>query len=187
MLLNTFLPYRVARLAQQMTASISQVYADRFGLTRDEWRVLAATGEAKSQPTRLVAEQTGLDKVAISRAASSLEDRGLIRRNEDRHDRRIKILGLTEAGREMLAELERVVKARESYLLEGLDERERAAFDDMIDKLHARAEALSDPEVAQRCRPDCEGGCGKASEMLDFAGPIEGDATVASRRMRVSA
>ena len=109
MLLQAFLPFRIARLAARTSAAISQIYADAHGLSRDEWRVLAATGEAEAQPTRAIAEQTGLDKVAISRAASALEDRGLIRRSEDRADRRIKILRLTPEGAEALREIEREV------------------------------------------------------------------------------
>lgn len=143
MLLQAFLPFRIARLAARTSAAISQIYADAHGLSRDEWRVLAATGEAEAQPTRAIAEQTGLDKVAISRAASALEDRNLIRRTEDRTDRRIKILRLTEEGAAALREIERQVRDRETYLLDALTPEEQAALESAIEKLCARAEALT--------------------------------------------
>ncbi|MDF2231347.1 MarR family transcriptional regulator [Albimonas sp. CAU 1670] len=143
MLLQAFLPFRIARLAARTSAAISQVYADAHGLSRDEWRVLAATGEAEAQPTRAIAEQTGLDKVAISRAASALEDRNLIRRTEDRTDRRIKILRLTEEGAAALREIERQVRDREAYLLAALTPEEHAALESAIEKLCARAESLT--------------------------------------------
>jgi DNA-binding MarR family transcriptional regulator len=168
MQLHAFLPFRIARLAAKTSAAISQVYSERFGLSRDEWRVLAATGEAEVQPTRAVAEQTGLDKVAISRAASSLEDRGLIERSEDRRDRRIKMLRLSAEGARALREIERVVRAREAYLLEGLSEAERELFETAVEKLVLRAEALADPQTADRCRPDC-GGCDDFALMDAFA------------------
>ncbi|SFI86600.1 MarR family winged helix-turn-helix transcriptional regulator [Albimonas pacifica] len=155
MLLQAFLPFRIARLAARTSAAISQVYADAHGLSRDEWRVLAATGEAEAQPTRAIAEQTGLDKVAISRAASALEDRGLIRRSEDRADRRIKILRLTPEGAEALKEIERQVREREAYLLEALTPEEQAALETAIEKLSARAETLTQDreEVAEDGAP----------------------------------
>jgi len=146
MLLQAFLPFRIARLAARTSAAISQVYADAHGLSRDEWRVLAATGEAEAQPTRAIAEQTGLDKVAISRAASALEDRGLIRRTEDRADRRIKILRLTAEGAAALEEIERQVRDREAFLLEALTPEEQAALESAIEKLCARAETLTREE-----------------------------------------
>lgn len=168
MLLEDFLPYRITALAQRVGEAIAQVHGDRFGLSRDEWRVLAAAGEAERQPTREVQAATGLDKVAVSRAASALEDRGLIHRTEDRSDRRIKILSLTEDGAETLAEVERVVKAREAYLLDGLAREERRLLDSLIAKLTSRAEAFGVPETASRCRPDCSGACERAVDFLDF-------------------
>lgn len=143
MKLHAFLPFRIARLAARTSAAIAQIYSERFGLTRDEWRVLAATGEAEVQPTRAIAEQTRLDKVAISRAASALEDRGFIERSEDRRDRRIKMLRLTEAGREVLAEIEHAAGAREAYLLDGLAPEEREIFERVVEKLANRAAALT--------------------------------------------
>ncbi|SDW72556.1 DNA-binding transcriptional regulator, MarR family [Albimonas donghaensis] len=159
MQLQAFLPFRLARLAAKTTAAVAQIYGEKFGLSRDEWRVLAATGEAENQPTRAIAEQTGLDKVAISRAASSLEDRALIQRWEDRRDRRIKMVRLTREGARVLTEIERLAQAREAYLLDGLTEAEREVLETAIVKLSERAEILADPNHADRCRPDCDGEC----------------------------
>ncbi|MEC9432430.1 MAG: MarR family transcriptional regulator [Pseudomonadota bacterium] len=174
MQLQAFLPFRLARLAAKTTAAVAQVYGEKFGLSRDEWRVLAAAGEAEDQPTRAIAEQTGLDKVAISRAASSLEDRGLIQRWEDRRDRRIKMVRLTREGGRVLSDIERLAQAREAYLLDGLTENERQVLETIIEKLSERAEILSDPAHSDRCRPDCNGECladqdGDADEAGDAA------------------
>lgn len=178
MQLQAFLPFRIARLAAKTTAAVAQIYSERFGLTRDEWRVLAATGEAQDQPTRAIAEQTGLDKVAISRAASSLEDRGLIQRWEDRRDRRIKMVRLTREGGRTLADIERLAQAREAYLLDGLTEQEREVLERVIVKLADRAEALADPAFADRCRPDCTGDCQAhaASEEIEARIEVQADA-----------
>lgn len=166
MQLDAFLPFRLVRLSARVAEAVSQVHGKRFGLSRDEWRVLAALGAGEAQPTREVTAETGLDKVAISRAASALEDRGLIRRTEDRGDRRIKILKLTREGSKVLAELDRVMRAREDFLLEGLTEAERGTLDAILARLTERAEALVAPETAHRCRPDCSGACEKADRFL---------------------
>ena len=166
--LEHFLPQKIADLAQRVGAAIHDVHGGRFGLSRDEWRVLDAVAAADAQPTRLVQEATGLDKVAVSRAASALEDRGLIRRTERSDDRRIKILHLTEAGAETLAEVERIVRAREAYLLEALDGEARAVFERALAALTERADALAHPDTGARCRPDCSGACERAVDFLDF-------------------
>ncbi len=140
MQLNAFLPFRLARLAARLTASISEIYGVRYGLSRDEWRVLTATGAAQTQPTRAIAEQTGLDKVAISRAASRLEERRLIWRGADRADRRIKNLSLTREGAAALDEIERLARERESWLLEPLSAEERETLERLLTRLAERAE-----------------------------------------------
>lgn len=140
MQLNAFLPFRVARLAARLTASISEIYGVRHGLSRDEWRVLTAAGAAPTQPTRAIAEQTGLDKVAISRAASRLEERGLIWRGADRTDRRIKNLSLTQDGAAALEEIERLAREREAWLLEPLSAEEREVLERLLTRLAERAE-----------------------------------------------
>lgn len=172
--LNAFLPCRLTRLTSRVSEAVAQVHAARFGLSRDEWRVLAALACGQAQPTRDVTAETGLDKVAISRAATALEDRGLILRSEDRSDRRIKILRLSPEGAELVAELERVMKAREAFLLEGLSAEDRRALDRLLDRLTERAEALVHPETAHRCRPDCSGACERAESMLEALRPVPG-------------
>ena len=155
MQLESFFPYRLARVAEAVSQSMSQIYGERFQLTRDEWRVLAAAGEADSVPTKEIARRTSLDKVSLSRAASRLEERGLIRRTESPEDRRIKIVHLTEAGRVTVDEVNRIVSERAAYLLEGLEAGEREALEDAIGKLEDRAGILTSPRNAGKCRPDC--------------------------------
>jgi len=136
-------PNVISQVAGRIGAAVAQVHQGRFGLSRDEWRVLSAIGRAEGEPTRVIAEITGLDKVAISRAATSLEDAGLIARSEDREDRRIKILRLAPRGRETLDGIASQMRERERFLLDGLDPLERSLLDRILSKLGARAEALA--------------------------------------------
>jgi DNA-binding MarR family transcriptional regulator len=165
---ETFLPDRIAALSARVAEAIVQVHGERFGLSRDEWRVLDAAARRDGEPTRAIQEDTGLDKVAVSRAATALEERGLIRRTEDRADRRIKIVHVTGAGADLVAEVERIVRAREAFLLEGLEDSDRRVFERVLGRLTERAEALSHPETKGRCRPDCEGACERAVDFLNF-------------------
>lgn len=172
MKIDSYFPYRLVHLARAVNDSMTSLHAARFGLSHDEWRVLSAVGEVDPAPTREIARLAGLDKVAISRAASRLEERGLIRRHEARDDRRIKIVHLTDRGREMVEDAERIVREREAWLLEGLEPAERKVIGEMIDKLSERAEALRNDEVKTRCRPDCMGACEHVhnfAKSLDFA------------------
>ena len=44
LVLEHFLPYRFAVLAQEVSRAFSSVYAERFGLSIPEWRILANLG-----------------------------------------------------------------------------------------------------------------------------------------------
>ncbi|MDU6750201.1 MAG: MarR family transcriptional regulator, partial [Bradyrhizobium sp.] len=97
--LQEYFPYRLARLAEQVSLAVAEVYADRFALSRQEWRILAALGEQPRLPTKQIGRLTTLDKMNVSRAMQSLEARGIVSRSRDPEDGRERIVTLTAAGR----------------------------------------------------------------------------------------
>src|SRR5262245_40424445 len=86
--LRTFFPYRLARLAEVVSQATAQVYAERFGLTRDEWRIVAALAGQNTMKTTRIAETSTLDKMRVSRALARLEKDGLVAREPDPEDGR---------------------------------------------------------------------------------------------------
>ena len=148
MQLDSFFPYRLSVLADAVSRSIAEVYAERFDLGRDEWRVLAALADAAMLRTAAVIERTTLDKVAVSRALVRLEGRGLVERRTDPEDGRGYLIRLRPAGRVLLGKLTPMVREREAFLLGGLDEAERRALDSALDKVLERARQLADRENA---------------------------------------
>ena len=142
MQLQQFLPYRLAVLAEAVSRSMAAVYHQRFELSRDEWRLLAALGEGTPLQAAQAAQVTTLDKMQASRALRSLEARGLVERQTDESDRRHVIVQLRPAGRALLRQVQPMVMAREAYLLEALDDEERAVLDRALAKLLQRARTL---------------------------------------------
>lgn len=140
--LQQFLPYRLAVLADAVSRSMAAVYRQRFELSRDEWRLLAALGEQGRLQAAEAAQTTTLDKMQASRALRSLDARGLIGRETDATDRRHMQVHLLPAGRALLRQLAPMVLAREAYLLDALDADERAVLDRALTKLLQRARQL---------------------------------------------
>ncbi len=139
--LQQFFPYRLAVLAEAVSRAIADVYGERFDLTRDEWRVLAALVSGPMRTGDVIAHTT-LDKMQVSRAVIGLEGRGLIARDEVAGDRRARVLRLTPAGRALFRRVAPLARAREAFLLEALDADERRVLDRAIDKLRERARLL---------------------------------------------
>jgi DNA-binding MarR family transcriptional regulator len=140
--LRTFFPYRVALLAETVSQATAQVYRERFQLTRDEWRVIAALVDAGKVKTAFVLESSTLDKMRVSRAVARLERDGLVERSSDPDDGRAYLLRLLPPGLALYRKIVPMVRAREAFLLSALEPAERAVLDTAIDKLLERADQL---------------------------------------------
>jgi DNA-binding MarR family transcriptional regulator len=140
--LQVFLPYRLAVVSEAVSRSLAAVYAERFNLSRDEWRVLAALALRNDIKSTELAALTTLDKMQVSRALTRMERDGLLEREPDPSDRRNLIVRLLPAGRALYRKIVPMARAREAYLLESLDPQERATLSSALDKLLERARQL---------------------------------------------
>lgn len=140
--LQSFFPYQLAVLADTVSRAMAQVYAERFELSRDEWRVVAALYENGAMKTTDVIAHTTLDKMQVSRAVTRLERDGLIHRSEDPGDRRNRVIELLPPGTALVRKVVPLVEARVAFLLDALDPAERASLDAVIAKVGERAQQL---------------------------------------------
>jgi DNA-binding MarR family transcriptional regulator len=91
-----------------------------------------------------VAERTAMDKVAVSRAVSSLLDKGRIERSVSPGDRRRSILKLSTEGVNIYREVVPLALRHEQSLLDVLDATDRVALERILDTLLGRARVLGD-------------------------------------------
>ena len=145
LILEDFLPYRLAILSHTVSSLIARVYDKRFGLTIPEWRVIAIVGRFPGLSAVEVAERAMLDKVAVSRAVTKLIKAGRIDREFADADRRRSILTLSEDGRKVHDEVAPLALAMEEDLLHGLTEEEIATLNAVIERLLVRARLISSP------------------------------------------
>ncbi|MBN8487569.1 MAG: MarR family transcriptional regulator [Burkholderiales bacterium] len=143
MKLEAFFPYRLAVLAEAVSRSMAQVYAERFDLSRDEWRVLAALAERSPMKTTALIEHTTMDKMRTSRAVSRMLAAGWIAREDDPDDGRGYLLSLLPAGQQLYRKIVPMVQAREAYLFEGLSDEDRVVLERALDQVLERARQLA--------------------------------------------
>jgi DNA-binding MarR family transcriptional regulator len=141
--LERFLPNRLNVLASLSSNALAQIYADRFGLSIPAWRVVATLGQYDVRTARDIAAHGVMHKSTVSRAVSTLEDRGLVARRPNQQDRREELLALTPQGRAIYAALAPHALAFEEQLVSILDPDEQRALSALMDKLtrHARTMA----------------------------------------------
>lgn len=137
--LADFLPYQlsVASNAVSRAVATGTGYESRFGLSNTEWRVLAVIIEA-GNPTQVeLVEATGMDKMTISRAVTSLAHRRLIDRVRDTADRRTLRLAATDEGSRIHDIVVPDAQQVEARLLASLSAKEIEALRRALGKLHA--------------------------------------------------
>lgn len=144
LMLERFLPYRLSVLSNTVSKAIAKLYADRFGITIPEWRVMAVLGRFGPMSAADICKATAMDKVQVSRALQRLSDSRLVTRRTDRADRRRALVAMTPKGRETYDEIVPLALSREEILLQGLNTDEQVQLDHLLQKLATRAEALAE-------------------------------------------
>ena len=145
--LDGFFPYRLAVAAEGFSRALMAVYGRRYGLSREEWRLLfllAGTGQMTSLE---LSQRTTLDKVQVSRAAQRLEEKGLITRAIAPSDRRLRLYTCNAAGRATFAEILPQLEARAEAILQAMEPEGRMALEHGIAAL---ATALRDEAARDR-------------------------------------
>jgi DNA-binding MarR family transcriptional regulator len=128
-----FVPFRLNRLAAEVSAALSSEYQERYGLDIPEWRVLATLGFRNDAcSAQYIVHCTRTHKSTISRAVTALMKRQLVERVENEDDRREFALRLTRKGNALYEELIPRLLRKEQEILSCLSAMERKDFARML-------------------------------------------------------
>jgi DNA-binding MarR family transcriptional regulator len=103
--------------------------AAQHGLTPQQAKALLALDEAL--PMRRVAERVGAEPSNITGIVDRLQTRGLVERQADPTDRRIKLIATTDAGKSVAAELRGHLRFASDPLV-ALTEPQRRTLRDLL-------------------------------------------------------
>ena len=103
--LDDFLPYQLAVLSSHISREFSEIYANNFGLTVPEWRVIVHLHNAGPVSVREIQARVDMDKSKVSRAATRLEKSGYITKETNTDDRRLLKLALTDKGHDLMKQI----------------------------------------------------------------------------------
>jgi DNA-binding MarR family transcriptional regulator len=138
-----FVPFRLNRLAAEVSAALAAEYRERYGLDIPEWRVLATLGFRRDAcSAQFISDCTRTHKSTISRAVTTLLKRKVVERVENAVDRREFRLQLTRKGRSLYEELIPRLLRREQEILSCLSAREREVFSALLGKIEQSLELV---------------------------------------------
>ena len=115
-----FLPYLLNQAAEAASLEFQNVYKDRYGMLRNEWRVLFHLGIYGRMTASDIGARAQMHKTKISRAVQRLAERRYLVRTRDDADRRVEHLDLTKMGQKVYADLRSTARDYDAALVEGL-------------------------------------------------------------------
>jgi DNA-binding MarR family transcriptional regulator len=146
-----FVPFRLNRLAAEVSAALSGEYQERYGLDIPEWRVLATLGfRNEACSAQYIAHCTRTHKSTISRAVTSLMTRQLVERVENEDDRREFALRMTVKGKALYAKLVPRLLRKEGDIMSCLTAQEQNDFARMLGKIESSLDLVQTREDASR-------------------------------------
>jgi len=144
-----FVPFRLNRLAAEVSAALSIEYQERYGLDIAEWRVLATLGfRVEACSAQYIAHCTRTHKSTISRAVTALMTRQLVERVENKDDRREFALRMTRKGRALYAKLIPRLLRKEREIMSCLTAREQNDFTRMLGKIESSLDLVQTSKEA---------------------------------------
>jgi DNA-binding MarR family transcriptional regulator len=144
-----FVPFRLNRLAAEVSNALSGEYQARYGLDIPEWRVLATLGFRNDAcSAQYISDCTRTHKSTISRAVTALMERQIVERVENAEDRREYRLRLTRKGRALYEELIPRLLRKEQDILSCLSASERKQFEALLGKIEKGLELVQDSRAA---------------------------------------
>ena len=123
---------------------------ERAGGSLGIWIVLNAISDEGFISHRILASRAHVDGATITYHVDRAEKLGLVRREVDPDDRRVKRLRLTPDGERVAKHLWTAAKAFESQVLAGITDQEQARLRRTLAKVRANLEAARTAEESDR-------------------------------------
>ena len=132
------------------TQAINRIHATLLresGLGESEFRVLEALLHKGALPVNVIGPKVELTCGAISVAVDRLHGRGLVTRNEDPADRRVRLVDLTCEGRRLIGAVFERHAADMADIMRVLSGEERRQLESLLKQVGRHAEKLGESLV----------------------------------------
>ncbi|MBU2970534.1 MarR family winged helix-turn-helix transcriptional regulator [Pseudoalteromonas sp. C2R02] len=133
--LESFLPYRIANLSNNISEAFSAVYSLEYGISIAQWRILVNLFENDFVTAKNLGNLASMDKSTVSRAIQIMLNRGYLEKRVNKDDKRAYFVALTEEGKELYYEIAPKALTWESHLKSGISDEEYECFMSVLAKL----------------------------------------------------
>lgn len=135
---DAFITTMMSQVGNALRRTITLPYADQFGLSVSEWRLLSLVAHAQRVAFSDLVLQSSSDKALVSRTLKLLEGRGLVALEAEGNTPRKKIYCvITQSGRELHAQAIPIARSRQAAAIRSLPVEDRDAMFRALLKLRA--------------------------------------------------
>ena len=139
--LATFLPYQLTNIATHVSNDFAKVYQTKYGLNIPQWRILANLAQYGQSNAKDLCTQANMDKSTVSRAVKVLIDKGLVRSELNKQDKRAALLVLSKEGQSLYEQIAPEALNWEKQLLSTLTNEEYEVLVSIFEKLNNKLKA----------------------------------------------
>ncbi|MDT2047426.1 MarR family transcriptional regulator [Priestia aryabhattai] len=134
--LDDSLGYRLFHASRLMMNRLNHHFKNNdYPLTYEQWQIMSRLYEKDGQTQNQLAIQNERDQASVSRLIDNMIKRELVKRVPHITDRRINLIYLTEYGKSIQVELEKLAQQTISDASEGLTEEELAICLSTLNKI----------------------------------------------------
>jgi DNA-binding MarR family transcriptional regulator len=126
--------FLVRRLHQIHLALFAEECAS-FEVTPVQYSIMTVAGERPGLEQARLAYEVGIDRATLANVVARLELRGLLRRDASPTDRRVRLVGLTEAGAELLDQMREPARRAHERTIDALPHADRERFVELLRRL----------------------------------------------------
>lgn len=132
----------IGLLMSQTGRTLERAFDDALaqaGGTRPSWLIMIAIISGRGTTQSALAEAVGITGATLVHHLDRLERAGLVARQADPSNRRVRTLVLTEAGRDTFLRMREAAMAFDARLRSGISEREQATLRRLLDRIRSNA------------------------------------------------
>lgn len=135
--LQDFLPYLLNQASEESSLAFTQLYKNKYGMLRTEWRVMFHLGSFGRLTATEIVIRAKIHKTKISRSVQKLVDKRFVVRERSGNDRRQEFLTLTSAGITAYEDLRDAASAYDEKLCARFSDEDVALLRKMLRRLAA--------------------------------------------------
>jgi MarR family transcriptional regulator, transcriptional regulator for hemolysin len=141
-----FLLHEVARLLRKRF----EQRTGHYGLTRSQWQTVSYLSKSEGIRQNSLAEMLEIEPITLVRILDRLEQRGLIERRQDPHDRRARLLYLRKGARPLLLAMQPLGEATRAEALEGVSTEDRDRLTATLTLMKSNLTAACNAPIAEK-------------------------------------